>query len=153
PEAVAQLERGLALFPSDARFYRHLAWIEYFQRKPDAARQRLQTGIVNCPDSFELQTALAELLIQGKMFDLVQKIIDEQKAKGVREDRIMYLTARIAVEREQWSEAVAMLEKLRPDAHANHDLSIQLNVLLAHCHRQLGDNDEQLKALRRVLEY
>ena len=70
--------------PNDWLMYKHLAWLEYMGKKPDAARQHLQAGIVNCPDAFELQTALAELLIQGKMFDQVNKIIAELKAKGVK---------------------------------------------------------------------
>ena len=152
-EAAAQLERGLKLYPNDARMIRHLAWIEYFQGKRDSARERLQAGIINCPDAFDLHTALSELLIQGKMFDQVQKIIADMKAKGVREERINYLTARIAVERGQWTEAIALLERLRPDARAYHDLSVQINILLAHSYKQLGDNERQLESLKRVLEH
>ena len=153
PEAVALLERGLKLYPTDARMYRHLAWIEYNLKKPEQARKRLQDGIVACPDAFDLHTALAELLIQGKMFDQVQKIVADLKAKGVREDRVQYLTARIALEREQWTDAALMLEKMRPDARANPELSVQLNLLLAQCYKQLGDADRQQQALTRVLEF
>src|SRR5262245_25738476 len=153
PEAVELLERGLKLYPSDARMYRHLAWIEYNQKKPEQARKRLQDGIVACPDAFDLHTALAELLIQGKMFDQVQKIIGELKAKGVREDRVQYLAARIALERGQWTDAALTLEKMRPDARGNPELSVQLNLLLAQSYKQLGDADRQQQALTRVLEF
>jgi tetratricopeptide (TPR) repeat protein len=152
PEAIAQLEHGLKLFPNDARMYRHLAWIEYLSKRNDSAQKYLQAGIVNCPDAFELQTELAELLIQGKMFDQVHKIIAELKAKGVRDVYTSYLTARIAVAREQWTEALILLEKLRPDARTYHDLSMQVYILAAECHRQLGDNDRQMEDLRHVLE-
>jgi tetratricopeptide (TPR) repeat protein len=152
-EAAAQLERGLKLYPNDPRMIRHLAWIEYFQNKRDSARERLQAGIINCPDAFDLHTALAELLIQGKMFDQVQKIIAEMKAKGVREERITYLTARIAVERGQWTEAIGLLEKLRPEARPYHDLSVQINILLAHSYKQLGDTERELESLKHVLEH
>src|SRR5207247_797172 len=105
------------------------------------------------PDAFDLHTSLAEILIQGKMFDQVQKILAELKSKGVREDRIQYLTARIALEREHWTDAALILDKMRPDARGNPDLSVQLNLLLAQCYKQLGDADRQQQALQRVLEY
>lgn len=152
-DAIALLEKGIKLYPNDARMYRHLAWIEYFLKRNDSARERLQAGIINCPEAFELHTALAEILIQGKMFDQVQKIIAELKAKGVREDRISYLTSRIAVERGQWPEAVASLERLRLESRNNTELSIQINLLLAHCYRQMGDNDRQMQALQRVVDF
>ena len=151
-DAIALLEKGIKLYPNDARMYRHLAWIEYFLKRNDLARERLQAGIVNCPDAFDLHTSLAEILIQGKMFDQVQRIIAELKAKGVREDRISYLTARIAVERGQWPDAVATLERLRLESRNYQDLSIQINLLLAHCYKQMGDNDRQMQALQRVIE-
>ncbi len=151
-DAVALLEKGIELFPSDARMYRHLAWIDYFRKRNDSARERLQAGIVNCPEAFDLHTSLAEILIQGKMFDQVQKIIAELKSKGVREDRLSYLTARIAVERGQWPDAIALLERLRVESRSYTDLLIQINLLLAHSYKQLGDNDRQLQALQRVLE-
>jgi tetratricopeptide (TPR) repeat protein len=152
PEAIAQLEHGLKLYPNDPRMYKHLAWLEYMGKKPDVARQHLQAGIVNCPDAFELQTALAELLIQGKMFDQVNKIIAELKAKGVRDVYTAYLTARISVARDQWTEAVLQLEKLRPEARAHQSLLIQVNILLAECYRQLGDDERQMESLKHVLE-
>ncbi|HEV3146009.1 MAG TPA: tetratricopeptide repeat protein, partial [Gemmataceae bacterium] len=152
PEAVKLLEKGIQLYPDDARMYRHLAWIEYHLKQRDAARQHLQTAIERCPDAFELHTALAELLIQGKMFDQVEKIISDLKNKGVREDRIQYLTARIAVEQEHWSEAVSLLERLRTEARTNPDFSVQLNLLLAHCFRCLNDTDRQQEYLKKTLE-
>jgi cellulose synthase operon protein C len=153
PEAVKLLEKGIQLYPDDARMYRHLAWIEYHLKQRDSARQHLQTAIEHCSDAYELHTALAELLIQGKMFDQVDKIISELKSKGVREDRIQYLTARIAVEQEHWVEAVNMLEKLRTEARNNADLSVQLNLLLAHCFRHLNDTDRQQESLKKTLEF
>jgi tetratricopeptide (TPR) repeat protein len=153
PQAIELLEKGNRLYPNDPRMYRHLAWIHYFQKKNDLARQWLQDGIVACPDAFDLHTALAELLIQGKMFDQVQKIVSDLNAKGVREERIQYLTARIAVEREQWPEAVTLLERLRTESRGNPELSVQLNLLLALCQKQLGESDRQLEALKRVLEH
>src|SRR5205814_2176806 len=44
PKAIAQLEHGLKLYPNDPRMYKHLAWLEYLGKKPDAARQHLQAG-------------------------------------------------------------------------------------------------------------
>ncbi|HLW66380.1 MAG TPA: tetratricopeptide repeat protein [Gemmataceae bacterium] len=152
-EAVKLLEKGIQLYPDDARMYRHLAWIQYHLKQRDAARQLLQTAIEHCPDDYELHTALAELLIQGKMFDQVDKIISDLKNKGVRDDRIRYLTARIAVEQEHWVEAVGLLEKLRTEARTNADLSVQLNLLLAVCFRHLNDTDRQQESLTRALEF
>src|SRR5262249_38798497 len=125
----------------------------YHLKQSDSARRHLQAGIEHCPDAYELHTALAELLIQSKMFDQVEKIISELKSRGVREDRIQYLTARIAVEQEHWVEAVNLLEKLRTEARTNADLSVQLNLLLAHCFRHLNDTDRQQESLKKALEF
>src|SRR5262249_29160694 len=65
-DAATQIEHGLKLYPNDWRMYKHIAWVEYLNKKPEVARKHLQAGIVNCPEAFELQTALAELLIQAK---------------------------------------------------------------------------------------
>jgi tetratricopeptide (TPR) repeat protein len=152
-EAATQIEHGLKLYPNDWRMYKHIAWVEYLNKKPEIARKHLQAGIVNCPEAFELQTALAELLIQAKMFDQVHKIIAELKSKGVRDIYTGYLTAWIAVAHEQWTDAVTLLERLRPDARTHHELSIQVNILLAECYRQLGDDERQMESLKRVLEF
>ena len=152
-KAVTLLENVIRQDPEDPRAYRHLAWIEYRLKKPESARERLQAGIVHCPEAYELHTTLVELMIQGKMFDQVQKILAELKNKGVREDRLTYLNARILVAQERWSEAVAVLEPLRADVRYSNELSVQINLLLAHCHRQLGDADRQFDALKRVLEF
>src|SRR5262249_20145879 len=64
-----------------------------------------------------------------------------------------YLTARIALEREHWTEGALILDKMRPDARGNPDLSVQINLLLAQCYKQLGDADRQQQALQRVLEF
>ncbi len=151
--AVKQLEEGIRQHPNDARMYRHLAWIEYFARRADSARRWLEVGIVACPDAHELHTALAELLIQGKMFDQVQKILDELKSRGVREERLRYLQARIAVEQGSWTDAVRQLERLRTESRTDPELAIQVQILLAQCFKQLGDTDRQADSLRRVLEW
>jgi tetratricopeptide (TPR) repeat protein len=150
--AIARLEEGIRKHPTDARMYRHLAWIEYFAKRSESARKWLQAGIVACPEAHELHTALAEILIQSKMFDQVQSILDELKFRGVREDHLKYLSARIAVEQGQWTRAVEQLERLRTEARTNAELAVQVNILLAHCFKQLGDSDRQAEALRRVLE-
>jgi tetratricopeptide (TPR) repeat protein len=152
-KAVMLLENVIRQNPEDPRAYRHLSWIEYNLKKPETARERLQAGIVQCPESYELHTALAELLIQGKMFDQVQMILTELKNKGVREDRRNYLIARIHVAQAKWTEAVATLEPLRGDVRYSNELSVQVNLLLAHCQRQLGDMDRHLESLKRVLEF
>jgi tetratricopeptide (TPR) repeat protein len=151
-EAAARLEEGIRKHPSDARMYRHLAWIEYFAKRHESARRWLQAGIVACPDAHELHTALAEILIQGKMFDQVQAILSDLKARGIREDLLKYLTARIAVERGDWADAVTQLEQLRTESRTNPEVTTQVHILLAHCFRQLGDTDRQAESLRRVLE-
>lgn len=151
-EAKRQLEEGIRRHPQDARMYRHLAWIEYFAKRLDSARQWLQAGIIACPEAHELQTALAELLIQGKMFDQVQKIVDDLKSRGVREERIKYLIARIAVEQGHWTDAVQQLERLRAESRTDPELAIQVHIVLAQCFKQLGDSERQADSLRRVLE-
>lgn len=152
-KAVALLEDVIHRNPGDPRAYRHLSWIEYHLKRYDSAREQLQAGIVHCPESYELHTSLAELLIQGKMFDQVQKILAELESKGVRRDRLNYLTARIRVAQEKWSEAVAILDPLRAEVRYSNELSVQVNLLLAHCYRRLGDADRQLDALKRVIEF
>lgn len=125
-DALATLERGVAVLPDAAELLTPLADL-YIQRG-DSDRAR-------------------EIVVK---LDGLQKAAP---AEGRRPFalRAGYLRGRLQMRDGKWNDALGELEALRTDAQGMPGLAGQLNLLLAACHERRADRDAQVEALRRAL--
>jgi Tfp pilus assembly protein PilF len=63
-----------------------------------------------------------------------------------------YLRARLLVQDRRWSEAVGLLEQVRPTLGSQPDLAKQINLYLGQCYEQLVEPGQMLNAYERLLE-
>jgi tetratricopeptide (TPR) repeat protein len=157
-DARALLQKGLTLHPKDAELFRALAWLEVSCGRNDEAIAVLQRAAEEVPDEPEFPTTVAELLLQKgqqeKVVEIIKQLearkdaIDPQKNVG---DQIDYLKALVAMRDGRWHEAAATLERLRGTAQNLPGLGVQVNLLLAECYGQLGNDDLRADAVRRTL--
>jgi len=58
------------------------------------------------------------------------------------------------LQRRKWADAINKIEMARglSDPDASPQLLVQLNLMLAECHRRMGDEEQRLDALRRAAE-
>jgi tetratricopeptide (TPR) repeat protein len=154
-KARAYLEKGLKLAPENTTFSLKLASVELLDGKPDRAEQVLRAAVEANPRR-ELLTLLTETLItQGKIdgTDQAEDYLARLRKRGdVREGFIQYLEARILVQRQQWSAAIAKIITAR-SLLADDPLltaALALNGMLAQCYERLGLDDQRVTALEEA---
>lgn len=145
------LRDAVAMYPTDVRGYRALAWLELLSGNQAAARTTLETGVARLPDAPDLLTPLADQWIEQGEFDRVAGAIQKLEARKDAGQRVRYLRGRVAMKQGKWAEALAGLETLRTEAVSQPVVLAQINLLIAGCHERRGDREAQVEALKRVL--
>jgi cellulose synthase operon protein C len=159
-QARERLRNAIASHPRFAQAYRALSWLETMSGNQADAVAALERGVAVLPDSPELLTPLADLLIERGEIERGRAIavkLDALQMSVAAEHRrpyalrASYLRGRLLIKEGRWHEALVELDALRTEALGMTGLAAQLNLLLAACHERLGDRDAQVEALRRVL--
>ncbi len=151
-DARKHLRRGLELHPKNAAFVKALANLELREGQRPEAMRVLRAGIAHAPDAFELHILLADLLIDAQQYDDAAQLIATMVRAGLPPAFPNYLQARLAVERRQWGDAIARLEKVRVDLGAQTDWSSRVYALLGACYEQVGDMDQRVAAWQRAVQ-
>ena len=150
PAAHAILRDATALYPFDLRLVRSLAWLELVRGNVAAATAVLEDGLKHTPAGFDLLVPLADLLVQQGDTTRSAEILKQLKGRRAEPLQVKYLEARLAMRREDWPAAVALLEVMRGETLKLPGLESQVNQLLAACWEKTGDGDAAEKAYRRV---
>lgn len=150
-EAVRLLKDGLQRFPKQIDWYKEMARVKINTQDRGDAIRFLKDGLHQAPKSNELAVLLVEVLIDQGQTQEAQAKIDELVKAGMKPALRNYLQARIAFVNENWSEAIALLDSASKELGPGSDWSSSANLLLGLCHRQLGNREEELKALRRAV--
>lgn len=88
---------------------------------------------------------------QGWIAEVASAIEQMRKTRGTPA-AADYLKARLFVQDRRWSEAVALLEQVRPTLGTQPDLAKQINLYLGQCYEQLVEPGQMLNAYERMLE-
>lgn len=147
-EAVKLLKDGMKRFPDQVEFYRAISGVA--DNRQDAI-EYLRVGLRHAPQSSELTILLIDLLIDQRQTKEARTKIDELVKAGMKLALPNYLKARLAVAEREWSEAIRLLEGVREELGAGSEWSSRVHVLLGLCHRQLGDHEQELQAIRRAV--
>jgi tetratricopeptide (TPR) repeat protein len=158
-EARDCLADGMRVYPQDVRFVRNLAWLELNRGNIGSAVGVLEDGMAKVKDSFELLVPLGDLMIrlgETKRAEEIVHRVQSRPAKDADEARrnrmqANYLKARVAMRNADWTAAESLLTALRTEAIDLPGLENQSNLLLAVCHQQRGETDQEQDTLRLVL--
>ncbi|HEY2786894.1 MAG TPA: hypothetical protein VGJ05_18175 [Fimbriiglobus sp.] len=149
------LTAGLQEHPGDVRFVKRLAWLEINRGNPGRAVALLEDGLKAAKNGFEdLLVPLGDLLVQlgetARADEIVRTL--ESRKGSLAPLQAKYLKARLVVHRGNWPEAVKLLSQVRTEGQAYPGLEVQSNLLLALCHRQLGETDRERECLKMILD-
>lgn len=150
-QARIMLVKGMARHPKDVRFYRMLSWLELTHGNLAAGIDCLEKGVRELPAAFELLMPLGDLLVQQGEVDKAREVVRKLEGQRGFANQTRYLRGRLLMVDGRWSDAAAMLENLRTEVVANAGFSAQVNWLLAQSQERLGNRDNQMESLKRVL--
>ena len=153
-EAHSYLQRGVALYPHDARIYQALAALDLRAGQAETAAASLRSGLKaleGVPGAMQLRWLLTDLLIgQGKTEEARAQMV-QLRTERQPPPMLDYLDARLHIFMKEWAAARDILDRIRPLVERSPELSKQTDVLLAECYEHLGRPDLQLEAYRRAL--
>jgi cellulose synthase operon protein C len=152
-EARAYLMEGGKLYPDNAAFYLALANVAMSAGQADEAVSILSAGLksVPAPGRNSLYRELALYLIQrGEPERQIDEIVKALEAGHAPRTVLEELQARLLIRKEEWSQALAILARLRPLAAADPEFAAQINYLLGFCYDKCGEPDRALAAYRQA---
>jgi len=152
-EAKKYLEQTKEKFPEDLKVYRGLATLATQQNDIEGALTHIADGLKIDAGNIDLLWMRANIQMQAKDYESVERSIDELRNLKVSKTFIEFLEGLWSLSQGQWIEAMNKLQKVRPEvARAQSNLVIALDKGLARCHAQLGQHDLTAKDFSRVLE-
>ncbi len=150
--ARGHLQKLLAKFPGDAVVYESLANLELRDGHPDKAMEVLRDGWKKARKPTGLLWELTHLLIQQGSFTEAQQNIDQlERMDSLGQGRLEFLKAAKKIREGDWLEGSRMLEIVRPYFVGQASLVIQADYLLAECYENLGEPDQAMSVLRRII--
>ncbi|MFM7292808.1 MAG: tetratricopeptide repeat protein, partial [Planctomycetia bacterium] len=150
--AARQAGRMRELFPELPDGGLCLAEVAVRRGVPEEALEPLQTALERLPDNPTLLLSLANAQLLTNRLDDAEQTIRGLVERATRPSpTVGMLEARLLLARRQWLAALKKLEAIRPLVTESGDAKRQIDLLLAECHANLGQADEQLAASRRVL--
>ena len=148
-DARKLVERGLEKNPKSAELYTALADVELRAGNRAAAAGALRRGLAELPTDSNLQVLLIDLLIDEKQF--AEATSQTEALRDAPASLTSYLKGRLAIEKQQWAQAIAHLEKARAELGATSFWSSRVHALLGACYEQIGDTEQRLAAFRRAV--
>lgn len=118
----------------------------------DGALEILRGALEQRPDEPLFHTAILSVLADAGRIDQLRDQLAVSRPKvPTTAEILLYADALIAIKERRWLEAQRLLEDLRPRVARDKQLSRQVDVCLADCHRALGQFDQANEARRRAL--
>lgn len=143
-------QRGIELHPDVVAMYKTLSDIEKQAGDREKALAVLEQGLTATKRDPTLLMETANLLIESNKLDQARRVVKELQTAGVAKAFTEFLTARIELAQGHWLAARQGFEKIR-NAQAVGQWAKQIDVWISQCYGQLGNRDQQLRALRRAL--
>lgn len=149
-EVREYLERAAQKHPKNELVQLALARVELIEQRTDDAINRLEKALVDSPKSPTILFLLGELYLQRGEDEKLRDVLSRLTAANVSPERVHFLRARVMMSELKWSQALRLLERIRP-VLATTELGAQTELLLSRCYAATGQRDLQIDALRRAL--
>ena len=151
------LAHGIKMHPSSILMHMAMSDVESRAGNRDKAVAALRNGIKATDRNPTLLWHLASVLIDGNKLDEARRILDELRTKPFSRPMIDYGDARIEFVQGHWKTALDRLNRVRPVIMDPRDpryaqYVAQIDYFLAVCYYQLGNREQEVEALRRVLD-
>lgn len=118
----------------------------------DGALEILRGALEQRPEEPMFHTAILSVLADaGRIDDLRAQLAVSRPKVPPNAEILLFADALVAIKDRRWLEAQRLLEALRPRVARDKQLSRQIDVSLADCHRALGQFDQANEARRRAL--
>jgi len=150
-EARGVIAEAIAKNPNVQELYGSAAQIELASENPEGAVEMLKKGLLALPGSLDLMWNLAQFEASAGNLEAADKLIKELAAKGYAAGPVQFLEARLMAARGQWRDAYKLLESTRASLDRSDELLKQADFLLSQCYANLGNTDQELVTLRRVV--
>lgn len=151
-EARTLLQKGWAQHPQNVGLIRALAAVEMRVGGRENAIKILRSALKDVPRSWEIQVLLTDLLIDDHQLTEAAARIDELRKAGTPQALADYLEARLEIQRGQWSQALQLLERARPNLEKLSEWAGRLHALLGWCYGHAGNLEMQVSSFRRAVE-
>jgi len=155
PDAAAarvHFEKGFKLDPKNLALALGLARLENREKRLDKAEAVLRQAFQANP-SLDLAFFLAETLIRQDKIDGKDEAahyLAHLRNAGWGDTVVPFLEAEILVQGKKWADAIDKIQTARALLRADPQRIVQLDLMLAECYGQMGDDGQRLDALRRV---
>jgi tetratricopeptide (TPR) repeat protein len=150
-EALPIVEKSLADNPLQPQLIVAAANLDRKSGHPDKARKRLRDGLQAMPKQQQLTVSLAQEELMDGDDSLVTGLIEELRAGKSPEPQLRYIEAQLMAKRGQWREAAKLLESIRSQLDRSPTTLSQVDFLLGLSYQAMGNNDQEVVALRRAL--
>jgi tetratricopeptide (TPR) repeat protein len=160
PKAIVALERGVAVFPANARLFRRLAYLYIRDNRLDDATQTLRTAMELEPMMPDAYGALGEIFTMKGPEHWVDAVAALEEALRLDPENAHHLTRRAALVRlqgivdadkrtELWAKAEEDLRKAIQLDTKNDDAHLLLGTLLLD---QAGDLDQAEWLIKKAMK-
>ena len=149
--ARAELKRGIPLHPKAAPLYLSLVSLERQAGQLGASDTVIKDGLLAVPNDPSLVWASVEAHIRNNEPALAEAGIALLTKLNYPAQALDYQKARLLAKREEWNEAIVLLEKARIQPESDPALRSQLNALLGECYEQVGEHDHAAAAFLRAI--
>lgn len=152
-EARRLLDHGLERNPQNPAFHALLASVLAQDNQLDQAEAALRRGIEAIPTDPQLPFLLADLLISRNKLagpGNAEEWINRLRTRNLRDGLLTYLEARTLVVQRKYKQAIPKLNTARALLASESVYPGRLNLMLAECLEELGDDEPRLTALRQA---
>jgi tetratricopeptide (TPR) repeat protein len=150
-EACTLLEAGIGHNPREPALYQAIAELKMRAGERRAAVTMVTRGLEQLPRDTDLLALQIDLLIDEGDLASAGRQVKELRRLELGAFHPDYLSARIAVARGQWSDALLLLERCRKQLAPASVWAGRVYALQGMCHRHNGDAARELAALRRAV--
>ena len=152
--AEAITRDALKQFDEDARFYIQLARLQMVKGDMEAAVKAFDEGLEKMPENRQLIWLRFTTQLDTSNVEAARASVQQMVDLVFLQELIDYAKARILMVEEKWPEAVAEMNRIRPQLqlHRNREILRQCDLARSICYRGMDQPDKENEALDSAMD-
>ncbi|QDT62895.1 tetratricopeptide repeat protein [Calycomorphotria hydatis] len=151
-EVLARLKAAIEEVPEDGRLYRLAARLEVAAGNPERATELLQHGHRVVPGDLFLSLLLADILISTDQISEANAIVEQLRSNLQASAYVSFLEGTIASREDRHVEATNFYQEAIKKSQPGSKLALLSRERLANALREIGDADQRIAELKRLIE-